>query len=186
MTRDTQLSKVYNAVRAAGHTLPRLTVPEIEAATLKALNSAWFQKRWDQAGTALLVKKVTIRQMQSSTYCQPRLTPMKRRANAKRQPYEIEFRVGPSDVTLVQVLHLATHLIHPGYVHDPAFCKEFLGVVGRFMGADAKKTVTESFRAWKVKHRVYSPEAREAARGRMIARQSIPDLLALRNELAGS
>lgn len=189
MTRDSQISKVYTAIVVAGDTLGGSTHSPDEIAEIvkKAMNSAWYQKRWAEVGVPLLVKEVNVRVMQSNTYCDPQIDPMKKRANAKRPPYSVDLRMAPSAVTLLNAFHLITHLIHPGQTtHDAEYCRTYLQIVGRFMGADAKKHMTQVFRNYKVKHRVYSPEAREAAAARFIARRSVPDLVALRDELAGS
>lgn len=192
MTRDSQFSKVIEAIAAAGRRLPPTTSPttiggydELVAQMVKILNSTWFQRRWANS-PAPLVKTVTIRTMQTNTYCEPHVTALKQRANAKRRPYDVEFRVAPGQINLVQLLHIATHFIRPDWNHDAAFCREYLNIVGRFMGADAKKIVTAEFQARKIKNRVYSDEARAAARHRYLARDLVPDLVALRDELAGN
>lgn len=185
MTKDSQISKVYSALFAAKSEFPEQTRDEVTATVVKIMNSAWFRKRWAANGLEpLLVKQVTIKSMPTRTYCGSTLEPMKRRANAKETPHDLVVTVGPGQDTLIQVLHIITHYLRPGWNHDAEFCKEFLAVVGRFMGAEAKRTMTEIFRAKKVKHRVYSDEARAAARHRFIARDAVPDLLALRDELA--
>lgn len=72
-------------------------------------------------------------------------------------------------------LHGLAHLLEPSNeevaYHSPQFARTYLGLVKRHLGDEAHEILKGAYREKHVKTRTVSPEAREAARERYMARK---------------
>lgn len=179
--RDSQRSKVWRAESTLRG--DQLTVPELTAFASKIVKSAWFNKkigRWKSAD-AWAPQVTYARVTNSRTTCTRGLS---------GGTALVTCVLGHPHLTQIDLIHSLAHAIVENSVtyehawHGPEFCKAMLDLTARWVSPEAKVELQQAFRDHKIKHKVYTPEAREAARQRGLNRWAEKDLLALREELA--
>lgn len=178
---DSQRTKFWRALRSLPY--QPLTDDEIRSLVLEITKTAWFRKRAHvnpMMDTAWKVAAVELRHAPNYTQCHCEFFALRKRANAKIQPYSLRLSIGADERAPMFVLHALTHILRPDHDHGPQFTKELLAMTARFLGVDKKKEVQAAYREFKVRFYVYSDDAKAGMRARAQAR----DLVALREELS--
>lgn len=168
--RDSQATKVWNAIGQLRFQNAQLDQKTLQSIANRLVKSAWFKRRARRSGEAYTVIFGRVTTCVDRNFCQ----------------------LGEGQHNTIDLLHQVAHYMLPPDVawHGPDFAKLMLELVGhvglnptldktpakRKADRDALKA---SFQNHGVKHRVYSEDARRAARARWLER----DLQMLRSEL---
>jgi hypothetical protein len=92
--------------------------------------------------------------------------------------------IGSPDCNAADVLHAVAHYLHPADTawHGPEYAKAMLDIVGKYLGLDERRRLSDLYRKHKVKTVVWSQDAKDRAKTRFAER----DLKALLAELKPS
>lgn len=147
--RDNQRSRVLNAEAEFRKTfgLETATRTVLRSLAQRIVRSAWFKKQ-------TFPRRVSTEHMVGleigySMRCD--------------QDYRTAWRFDNAPTTL-DLLHELAHRMQPldSALHGPEHCKAMLECVRRWMGEEAKVALLQTYRAHRVKTRVYTPEGRQA------------------------
>lgn len=158
--RDSQYSRVLAAeTTIRGETT---TIGALQMRGMQVYRSAWFRKRKPALKSISVV-------VERSTTCNEVIL------------VNPVIQLGKTHATELDLMHAIAHLLHPTTtaLHGPEFTRQYLDITRRFLGQDVYKSLDEAFRAEGVKSRVWSKEAKDAAK----ARYAEHDLKQLLNEL---
>lgn len=206
MSRDTQRGKIADAEKQirknktsplllnrtkSGATLEQyaLTIAKStwlrgqreSAAAAGTLGSqAWLDNMTTPSVTDLLIREVGLHPI---TVANEQLPIIGQRKNG-RTGRRVDLYV--ADLTVMDVAHALAHLVpfpEEQGRHGPHFCKAYLYIINRVVGATAKAELQAAMRAHKVKTRTWSPEARSRRSEQAKTENAVSDLLALKAEL---
>lgn len=186
MPRDSQVSRVQQAEQKIRTGQAQYQANNLQIKAMRLVASSWYRDEATKAG-----KTVSDVRVITGTYhrCQPIM-------NGRT----IMVNMGQGRSTLIDLTHTMAHVITPydGTValHGPEFCKNMLEVAKHLGTQRTRDQIRDVFNEEKVKWRIWSPEAKEAAKKRA-AEHGTPfapkvsreeqqeDLVAMMRELAG-
>jgi putative metallohydrolase (TIGR04338 family) len=144
MKRDFQRSRVYAAERELDGTPTHRKLAECQAFVDKVLRSKWWRSRGGESGIVVEDGRGRSRACYQSGF-------FSMTGRGIRPPVVKLPRWARSELVILH--ELAHSLTNGGPWHGREFARNFLALVGRFMGREAATALRESYRKHRVKYR---------------------------------
>jgi putative metallohydrolase (TIGR04338 family) len=145
MPRDSQRSKVYKAQNQINEGNRLETIPEIQNWVDKITASRWWKSRYPWIKRIKILPGRGCRNAKAINGVYP---------EERRQGFDAVIKLPCWARTELTILHEVTHIaVDPPLDggHGREFCRNYLGMVGRWMSQQAQQELRQAFRANKVK-----------------------------------